>query len=194
MSTLNALQPKPQVLKASVLQTDPPALKYERIRPISKFAPQRQEMDYGVIKFNQQYMSEEDYASLDALTTDLFNAIPNLVHDFAMLNLYFPGDANGKKLLDYIHLCNVCRASNVRFGYDLMGNWTFLPMHVSIFERVFESQNVLLFNFYPQRHNGVWNLDHELVSQIAHKGHCTVSRPPTRGLWIVEPWLNVKAV
>lgn len=176
----------------------PNTLNYGAIKPVSKFSKyQLPSVNYGVIQFNgaDDILSEENYGSTTELTKDLYSRITKLSYDFAMVNLYFPTDAEGKKLIDMRSLRQVCKDSNVVFSFNNVTQmWRFLPMDVSIFQRVYESQNILQFTFYPRRDfNGNWNLDANRVQALAEKGQCKCNLPQ-EGIWLVEPWAKAEHV
>lgn len=167
-------------------------LTYDAIRPVSQHATQRRIVpSYGVINFNgaDEILSEENYASSNALVEDLFNRISNLSTNFEMINLYFPTDVQGRWLVDGQALNQICKESNVRYSLNRTTQmWRFIPMDVSIFQRVYDWQQVFQFVFYPKCTMGTWNLDHKFVQLLAEQGRCDCKRPPEEGIWTVEPW------
>lgn len=194
-----------QALTSSPIQTaqspvskfnasETPVLKFDRIRPVSKFAPtQPKKQDYWVINFNDadQIMNENDYDSLPALTKDLHEKIRTLVPDFSVIHLYHPADCSGHMLMDMTKLRNVAQENSVRWSFNRStGMWSFIPMHPSVFKQVYDWQLILQFTFYPKVFMGIWNLDLNKVRQVAAQGHCNVRCAPEEGVWTIEPWLK----
>lgn len=183
---------------STTLSTSVKTLSYDLIKPVSGFASSRKfNPSYGVIQFNgaDDIISEESYANSNEVIADMYNRITNLSENFEMINLYFPSDTQGRWMFNGRELRDVCKKANVVYQYnDLTGMWRFIPMDASVFQRVYEWQQVFQFVFYPECIIGTWNLDFSRVQYLAELGNCSCNRKPRQGVWIIEPWAMAEHV
>ena len=171
-------------------------LTYEATRPISCFSKEKKvAASYGIVTFNgaDEIIYQDQYESQNAFAADVYARISKLSNEFAMLNLYAPDDARGCWPLNGHELRKVCEKHNVFFTKNRYTSmWSFIPMDISVFQRVYEWQQVFQFTFYPKSTGTSWNLDARFVALLAEQGRCTLLSPPDGGVWCIEPWEKVE--